>query len=425
MQLDEIVHAQKRGEPRGIASICSAHPWVLKAAMSRTRKDSEAFRVLLVESTCNQVNQFGGYTGMRPVDFVDYVRGIAAQNGFPPDRIMLGGDHLGPSVWQDEPVETAMEKALTLVKDYVEAGFTKLHIDCSMPVGNDPEGALAVGVSAHRAAQLVEMAECSTEHTQRLRYVIGTEVPIPGGAQIHENTVSVTTVPRAQETIEVTHEAFLRQGLGSAWERVVALVVQPGVEFGDDFVLPYEPDAAQALSSFIEPGPMVYEAHSTDYQTPEALWNLVRDHFAILKVGPALTFAFREAVFALAMMENELFPSKERSHIISIIEQVMLRHPEHWRRYYHGDLAEQAFKRKYSLSDRMRYYWTRPLVQQALDGLLARLAQLPMPVALLKQFVPDVYAGLEDSGETITPEKILLAKIKGVLVGYEQACNPD
>ena len=419
MQLDDIVRAQKQGQARGIASICSAHPWVLKAAMG------EAKAPLLIEATCNQVNQFGGYTGMRPVDFVDYVRGLAAQNDYPFERIMLGGDHLGPSVWQDEPVETALEKALILVKAYVEAGFTKLHIDCSMPLGDDPEGALAVEISARRAALLVEMAESSAEDPQRLCYIIGTEVPIPGGAQVHEEGVTVTTVESARETIEVTGGAFLRQGLGSAWERVMALVVQPGVEFGDDFVLPYKPEAAQTLSSFIEAGTMVYEAHSTDYQNPVNLGHLVRDHFAILKVGPALTFAFREAVFALAMMENELFPSKDRSNIISILEQVMLRHPEHWRRYYHGDLAEQAFKRKYSLSDRARYYWSNPLVQQALEALLARLSQVTLPVALLKQYVPDAYTELVDSGEKITPEKILLAKIKGVLADYEQACNPE
>lgn len=38
---------------------------------------------------------------------------------------------------------------------------------------------------------------------------------------------------------------------------------------------------------------LVFEAHSTDYQTKEAYKQLVHDHFAILKVGPALTFAMR------------------------------------------------------------------------------------------------------------------------------------
>ena len=173
------------------------------------------------------------------------------------------------------------------------------------------------------------------------RYIIGTEVPIPGGATAHEEGVSVTKAEDVRQTIQVTREAFLREGLESAWERVVGVVVQPGVEFGDDFVLPYQPSAAKELSKFIESQPMVYEAHSTDYQTREALTNLVRDHFAILKVGPGLTFAFREAVFALAMIENELFPEDQRSNIIQVLDDVMVKHPEHWKKYYHGDEAGQ------------------------------------------------------------------------------------
>ena len=134
MYLDEIVKAQKQGIAKGIVSICSAHPWVLKAAMQETEGP------LLIEATCNQVNQFGGYTGMKPVDFVCYVRKIAKENNFPFENVILGGDHLGPSVWQSEPAGSAMEKSEHLIRDYVEAGFVKIHIDCSMPLGDDPHG---------------------------------------------------------------------------------------------------------------------------------------------------------------------------------------------------------------------------------------------------------------------------------------------
>ena len=50
----------------------------------------------------------------------------------------------------------------------------------------------------------------------------------------------------------------------------------------------------------------VYEAHSTDYQRKETLRQMVKDHFVILKVGPALTFAMREALFSLDFIEKEL-----------------------------------------------------------------------------------------------------------------------
>ncbi len=409
MFLDEIVSAQKRGEAKGIPSICSAHPWVLQAAMHHNAD------VLLIEATCNQVNQFGGYTGMTPAAFLRYVRGIAQENNFPFENIILGGDHLGPSVWKSEPEESAMQKAEAMIRDYVRAGFVKLHLDCSMRLGDDPDGAPEVEVSARRTARLAKAAEeAAVEYPSPLRYVIGTEVPIPGGATQHEETARVTTVEDARQTLDVTREAFNAEGLQPAWERVVAVVVRPGLEFGDDFVLPYEPGEAKKLSRFVESQPMVYEAHSTDYQTGAALKNLVRDHFAILKAGPCLTFAFREAVFALGMIEDELIAADRRSNIARVLDDVMVKHPEHWRQYYGGDEADQAFKRKYSLSDRARYYWVQPEVQNAFRRLMKNLGEKSLPYSLLSQFV----------GETdMNTTRVIEWKISNVLDNYLMACR--
>lgn len=412
---DELISGQQRGEAKGITSICSAHPRVIGQAL-------RIFDHPLIEATCNQVNQFGGYTGMTPKDFVSYVRRLAEANRFPFENIVLGGDHLGPNVWQGESAESAVQKAEVLIRDYVQAGFTKLHLDCSMRLGDDPEGALSPEVISARAARLAKIAESVGAGLAPVqpRYVIGTEVPIPGGATEHEEGVRVTKVEDAQQTIELTRDAFYRGGLQSAWERVVAVVVQPGVEFGDDFVLPYRPDAARELSHFIEGQSMIYEAHSTDYQTREALTDLVRDHFAILKVGPGLTFAFREAVFALAMIEDELIPKDRRSNIVQVLDGVMVKHPEHWKKYYRGSEREQAFKRRYSLSDRVRYYWVQPEVQNAFTRLMENLGEKTLPHSLLSQFV----------GKTgLSAEQVIEWKINKMLDDYQFACglfkNPD
>jgi D-tagatose-1,6-bisphosphate aldolase subunit GatZ/KbaZ len=410
MYLDDVVAAQKCGEAKGITSVCSAHPYVIK----QTLKVAKTFNVSpLIEATCNQVNQFGGYTGMTPKAFVTYVRGIAEENNFPFENIILGGDHLGPNVWQSESAESAMEKSKTLVRDYVQAGFLKIHLDCSMRLEDDSPGVLNPKIIAQRAAQLAKVAEESLSHWERgrgeVRYVIGTEVPIPGGATEHEEGVRVTNVEDAKQTIEVTREAFISEGLESAWERVSAVVVQPGVEFGDDFVLPYKPEAARDLSRFIEGQSMIYEAHSTDYQTRDALKSLVRDHFAILKVGPALTFAFREAVFALAVIENELFSIDMRSNLMQVLDDVMLKYPEHWEKYYRGTQAEQAFKRKYSLSDRARYYWAQPEVQNAFNRLMNNLGDKVLPYSLSSQFVSETH---------LNAAQVIEGKISKVLNNY-------
>ncbi len=426
MYLDEIVRAQKRGEAKGIPSICSAHPWVLKAAMQQTSEFFKNSESLLIEATCNQVNQFGGYTSMTPMDFVRFVRRIAEENNFSFGNIILGGDHLGPSVWQNEPAESAMQKAEVMIRDYVKAGFVKFHLDCSMCLGDDPEGTLDIEVSAKRAAHLAKVAELSVGAERRsasaLRYVIGTEVPVPGGAHEHEEIVGVTNVEDVEQTIQVTREAFLRAGLASAWERVVGVVVQPGVEFGDDFVFEYQPEKARKLSKFIEGQSMIYEAHSTDYQTGGVLKNLVHDHFAILKVGPALTFAFREAVFALAMMEHELFSKDECSNLIRVLDEVMIQHPEHWRKYYRGSEEEQLFKRKYSFSDRLRYYWRYPQVQSALEKLLRNLSEKLIPLSLLSQFAPIQLERIGRNKITCKPEEIILKHIQIVLQNYQASC---
>jgi D-tagatose-1,6-bisphosphate aldolase subunit GatZ/KbaZ len=441
--LDDILRAKKRGEARGITSICSSQPWVLKAAMVKTLMvsnivpEGETFRVLLIESTCNQVNQFGGYTGLTPAAFVAYVHNLAARNAFPLERLILGGDHLGPGPWQDEPAERAMQKAADMLRAYVRAGYTKLHLDASMRLGDDdPVRPLELELIARRTAWLAKVAEetlacASTAGTgakvskplQGLRYVIGSEVPIPGGAKAHEEGVHVTKVQDARRTLELTHAVFLSQGLESAWERVIALVVQPGVEFGDDFVLDYQTAAARFLRRFAENIPFVYEAHSTDYQRSKALHQLVQDHFAILKVGPALTFAFREAVFALAMMENELLPSPQRSGLVETLDQAMQRDPAHWKGHYHGSPQEMAFSRKYSLSDRIRYYWNVPQVQAALGRLLQNLAGNPLPLTLVSQFMPAQLDKIRSRQIGNTPETLILDKVGSVLEAYSQACG--
>ncbi len=420
--LDEILQAHKRGEARGIPSICSAHPWVLKTALQGNLP-------VLVESTCNQVNQFGGYTGMTPADFVRFVRAIAAENGFPQEKLILGGDHLGPSPWQTSPIERAMARAAEMVRAYVQAGYTKIHLDTSMKLGDDdPDRPLEPELIARRAAWLAKIAEETFAQLPApsfpLRYVIGTEVPPPGGATDPHDSLRVTPVEEAQRTLEVTRAAFFEAGLESAWERVIALVVQPGVEFGDSFIHEYDPAAARPLARFCESTPFVYEAHSTDYQTREKLTALVRDHFAILKVGPALTFAFREAVFTLAMIESELFPPEERSRLIETLDAAMLREPAHWKRHYRGDERQLALARKYSLSDRVRYYWGEPDVQAALKKLLENLERAaPLPITLLSQYLPEISPEIRQGRIPNQPAAILSHKIEAVLEDYRAACG--
>jgi D-tagatose-1,6-bisphosphate aldolase subunit GatZ/KbaZ len=421
--LHEIVLAQKRGEARGIASICSAHPWVLKTSLGGAAP-------VLVEATCNQVNQYGGYTGMTPADFVHFVRRVAAENGLPADRLILGGDHLGPSPWQDYPMVRAMSQAAGMVQAFVQAGFTKIHLDASMRLADDDTARpLDLELAARRTAYLARVAEETfakvPERPQELRYVIGSEVPIPGGATEQKDSVNVTNVEDAMRTLEVMQTAFVEAKLESAWERVIAFVVQPGVEFGDKFIFDYDLEAARALAHYSELTPFIYEVHSTDFQTRENLRNLVHDHFAILKVGPALTFAFRQAVFTLAMVEDELYPPDKRSRLVETLEAAMQQEPVHWKKYYRGNERELALARKYSLSDRVRYYWGNKNVQAALAKLIANLNGISLPLSLISQFMPESYNGIRSGATENSVSGIVGQRIQSVLDDYAYACGGD
>lgn len=419
--------AQKSGKAVGIVSICSAHPHVLRAAV---RLAVERDAPLLVESTCNQVNQEGGYTGMTPEQFSASVKEVAAAHGLPPHRLILGGDHLGPYPWQGLPAALAMEKARQMVVAYVGAGYTKIHLDASMRCADDPPGPLSKETIAERAADLClaaeEAASLLPAPGSEILYVMGTEVPTPGGA-LEQGGMQVTSPQDAAETLELTRSACLKRSLEAAWERLIALVVQPGVEFGEGSVHLYDRSKARALSALIERHDgMVYEAHSTDYQSPQALRQLVEDHFAILKVGPALTFAFREAAFALAWMEGEWLasvPGVQLSRLPEVLDEAMRLEPRYWQAYYQGDERQVRLARRYSLSDRIRYYWSAPSVQSALSRLISNLEAQPPPLTLLSQFLPLQLAKIQDGRLGMDPLEWLDDAVQAVLSGYYEACG--
>ncbi len=422
--LQHVVQRNRRNEPVGVCSVCSANPWVIEAAMCQAIQDQS---MVCIESTCNQVNQFGGYTGLTPPQFAAFVRSIAARVGFPEPRILFGGDHLGPYPWRSEPSHAALEKAAGLVRASVLAGYTKIHLDASMACADDSHP-LADEVIAERAAALCRVAEDELPASSPAPlYIIGTEVPTPGGETGPGLPPAVTPVEHVQTTVENFRSAFLKRSLGAAWERVIGLVVQPGVEFGDASVFAYNRDQARPLSQCLPASPaLVYEAHSTDYQPPLALGQMVEDHFAILKVGPWLTFAFREAVFALSQIEREWLGNRRGvsiSQVPEALDQAMLSNPVHWNPYYHGDETELRLARRYSFSDRSRYYWPEPAVERELQKLVANLSAAPPPLTLLGQYLPEQYDAVRAGAIPNHPAVLIQDRIRKVLRIYAHACG--
>jgi D-tagatose-1,6-bisphosphate aldolase subunit GatZ/KbaZ len=421
----EMVLRHKAGERIGVTSVCSAHPLVIEATLRHALATGQP--VALIEATSNQVNQDGGYTGMVPADYRDFVHAIAARIGFPLDRLVLGGDHLGPNAWTAAPAAEALDKADVMVADYVRAGFRKIHLDCSMSCADDPVP-LPERTIAERAARLCRAAEDAFhgDAADAPVYVIGTEVPVPGGAAEDLEELAVTTPEAAIATVDMHRDLFRASGLERAWDRVIATVVQPGVEFDHDKVVDYRPDRATALSHAIEPVEhLVFEAHSTDYQTPTSLAALVRDHYAILKVGPGVTFALREALWALDAIEAETISAPNRAGLRSITLSRMHAEPKHWRKYYHTTDAALESQLQYSLSDRIRYYWPDTAIAAAQEKLFANLRRTPPPLALVSQYLPLAYAAVRAGQATPDPADLAMAHIAATLDAYHGACFPN
>ena len=420
----DIIKSKIYQNAKGIVSVCSSNPFVLRAFFKRFSKRDE---MLLIESTSNQVNQHGGYTGMKPSNFRDFVFSLAGEYNIDESRIILGGDHLGPNPFAELKANKAMEESCDLIRECVKAGYRKIHLDASMPLKGDVlsyNGGIDPELAAERAAILCKVSEDTIDHIRQGRenfeepvYVIGTEVPVPGGSDEVEKSVEVTKINNLKTTIELTKRAFLKKGLDIAWERVIAVVCQPGVEFGNSHILEYDRNKAKELTNYLKSiNYLVGEAHSTDYQTRRHLRELVEDGFAILKVGPALTFALREAIFALSFIEDELISEKnDRSSLISVLEKAMIENPKWWKSHYSID---SSISFRYSLFDRVRYYWGEKRVSDAVQKLFSNLQNIDIPLSLLSQFLPIQYSKIRNKKLKPKLMDLVLDKIDDVIQDY-------
>ena len=430
--MKDIVKRYKSGENVGIFSVCCSNQYVIEAAMQKLLNKNIS---LLVEATANQVDQFGGYTGMKPKEYVKYIYSIADKVGFPKERIILGGDHLGPLTWRTINPREAMENAKNLIREYVLAGFSKIHIDTSMPLNGDFENEIFDdSLIANRASVLCKVAEEAylelkekNDEDMHPVYIIGSEVPIPCGAQVEEEEAGpkVTSVKGFKNTVETFKKAFESFGVGDAWQYVIGVVVQPGVEFSSDYVWEYNREEAKDLIDELKNYPqLIFEAHSTDYQTPRALKEMVEDGFIILKVGPALTFGFREGIFALNHIENELLKYDENvelSNFIEVLDFSMIKNPKDWVHHYSGTGEKIKLERKYSLSDRARYYMPKDEVNFALEKLMNNLEGIEIPMTIISQFMHEQYKKVREGVLKPIAKELLKDRIGEYLDDYVYA----
>ncbi|NLJ70752.1 MAG: class II D-tagatose-bisphosphate aldolase, non-catalytic subunit [Clostridiaceae bacterium] len=422
-KLHEIITAKQRGQAIGVPSFCTANYFAIKAILTYAKINNVE---VVIEATANQVNQYGGYTNMKPADFVKFVTDIAKEIDCPSELIILGGDHLGPLTWTNLNEEEAMLKARELVRQFVEAGFTKIHLDTSMKLKSDPiNEPLDTRVVAERGASLMQVCQETYDSRKLLNpnsvrpvFIIGSEVPIPGGAQ-EEESISVTDPEDLIKTYNTYCEVFKEHGLEESLSDVIAIVTQPGVEFSDHGVVEYDRELAKPLMSTAKKMQnIVLEGHSTDYQPKMALKQMVEDGVGILKVGPALTFAIRAGLFALSAVEQELICPAKCSNFKQVLIDLMDSKPDNWKKYYFGDSKDIEIKKKYSYSDRVRYYLSDASVTEAINKLFNNLDNTIIPLGLLHQYMPEQYYKVKNHELELKSEALVMDFVNPFIEEY-------
>lgn len=367
----------------GIPSYCTGNILVIRSLMRLYRKFPN--RKLLIEATANQVNQFGGYTGKSPLDFKREVLHEAQLLGFSESKLIFGGDHLGPLVWQDSEPNEAMDRAVDLVREFANAGYQKIHLDTSMPLGEERGKFFSTKTIAERGLRLYKACEQSNTAND-IAYIIGSEVPVPGG-ETSCNALSVTRPEDAMRTIEIYKTVFYEGGVSEQEfdEKICALVVQPGVEFTKDKVFYYKSEDAQELVGIDKSG-LIFEGHSTDYQKASCLKEMVNDGIKILKVGPELTYMLRIALEKLEFIEEHVVSSKNRSFFTDALIEQMKLNSKYWVKYYSADSSEDFLC---SYLDRSRYYLNTPVVLNAIEKMGENL-RAPIDSCLLYKSLPEI-----------------------------------
>jgi D-tagatose-1,6-bisphosphate aldolase subunit GatZ/KbaZ len=263
-------------------------------------------------------------------------------------------------------------------------------------------------------------------------YLIGADVPPRGAGPAHQGTGAITDAQEFEQILTACSRAFAEAGLEDAWKRVVGAAVQSGLGYGDHEVFEYDRNrAADLFTAAKQHTDLILEATASDYQRPEHLRQLVEDGVSVLKVGPALTFAMRECLFALECMEKEIFgwTYKARlSQLGTFLDKAMRDNPVHWQSDFNGSPQDLYLALKYSRLDHTRHYWRVPMVADAVDFLIKNLKQVKIPLTLISQYLPRQYAEIREGRLKADPEEMIQASIRMVLKDYSAAVyrrDPD
>jgi D-tagatose-1,6-bisphosphate aldolase subunit GatZ/KbaZ len=418
------MEANRRGERKGIYAVESQNPSVQEMYLQQALADGSP---ALFEICADLLDPHGQSGKMLPDDFIANVTQIMVKTGFPRDRLFFGVNDLSPSLWKDESIESALKKTCVFISDLVSFGFNKLGIHAAIPLKGDPaDQPLPQEVIITREVALYQAAEgaaAAMPEEEKPLYVIDVH---PGrGKAEGQNTML------HKEDVEIAVDRFVQiaaaAGLPEMKERLLAVRIFLGAGYDSEKIIPFDSSLLKELGGCVyEDKPVVMEVLQTDFQMQTVLDQLVHNHFGFMRIGPELTFTMREALFSLAMMENETMigkPGVYLSNFIIELDRAMQSAPQHWQKYYTGNGFEQLIARKYSLYDRSRFYWEDKEVRKTKKRLYDNLIEYPVPLTVLRQFMPCQYERVAAGELENKPDALVMDAVRHALHRYSRACG--
>ena len=342
MKIDKII------KNKALPSFCTSNIEVIKSILFFCHIKKLP---CLIECTSNQVNQHGGYTNKTPKMFIKEILSISKKIKFNSKKLFLGGDHLGPLPWKKKSKTVAIKNSISLINDYLDQKFCKIHIDTSIKCKNDKY--INSDIIFERTNEILNNDNIKKKIKDKF-IVVGTEVPLAGSG---DNENIIKTSKKQIETEVLKFKKILKKQ--NLKNNIFGLVIEPGMKYTHSSVIKPNFTNFTNKKNISKKNNFVYEAHSTDYQSKKTLKQLVKNNFKFLKVGPELTYSYSRSLFFMENIEKNNFKLKN-SNIKKIIFSAMLKNRKYWEGYYEKKTTELFLNSKL---DRMRYYFdTKPVV---------------------------------------------------------------
>ena len=331
-------------ENKALPSFCTANFLVLNTLLIFCKKKKLP---ALIESTSNQVNQFGGYSKNHPKDFIKKINGFIKSLKINKKSVYFGGDHLGPLPWKNNKSSVALKNSIKLIDLYLKANYQKIHIDTSIQCKDDK--LIADKIIFARTEYILKNLT-NKKKLNKIFFVFGTEVPFAGGNdkkkfKITQNNKIITDYQNFSKLLN-SEKLSLKD---------FALVIEPGMKFKNNSITKPNFKSFEINRKFSKKNKFYFEAHSTDYQDLETLKKLVKNNFKILKVGPELTYNLIKSLLFMQEIEKIFF--KKNSDFKKIIIKNMLFNNFYWKDFFNMGRKKKLEKDLLnSFYDRARYY---------------------------------------------------------------------